>query len=190
MKREKNQQIYQLKVTLRDIRPPIWRRFQVRGDVTLDRLHQVLQEVMGWTDSHLHMFTIGGVDYGEPDPEFDDWGNSQENEMTAKLNQIVTYEKSKFSYMYDFGDGWEHVIVVENIFLQEGSKHAVCVAGACACPPEDCGGVGEYEELVEAMKNPRGKRHRELVDWLGEEFQPEAFDLDEVNQRLKRIRLN
>jgi len=179
--------MYQLKVTLDEIRPPIWRRFLVRGDVTLYRLHLILQAVMGWTDSHLHMFTIDGLDYGEPDPDFEDFGDEIVDDRRTKLDQVVGREGMKFSYLYDFGDGWEHTIEVEKILAPQASTRPLCVEGARACPPEDCGGVGGYEELVEAMANPRRKRHRELVEWLGEEFQPEAFELEIVNQELAEI---
>ncbi len=180
--------MYQLKVTLDEIRPAIWRRFLVRNDATLYRLHLILQAVMGWTDSHLHMFTMDGLDYGEPDPDFADFGDEFIDDRKTKLDQVVGREGMNFSYLYDFGDGWEHTIEVEKILPPQVSTRPVCLEGARACPPEDCGGVGGYEELVEAMAKPRSKRYKELVEWLGGEFRPEAFDLEIVNQELAEIR--
>jgi Plasmid pRiA4b ORF-3-like protein len=188
MARKTKHRMYQLKVTLDEIRPPIWRRLLVRSDLTLYRLHLILQAVMGWTDSHLHMFTIEGRDYGEPDPEFAVFGDQLIDERRTKLDWVAGREGMKFSYMYDFGDSWEHTIEVEEILPPQPSTRPVCLEGARACPPEDCGGVGGYEDLVEAMANPRRKRHKELVEWLGEVFHPEAFDLETVNQDLSGIR--
>ncbi len=180
--------MYQLKVTLDEIQPAIWRRFLVRSDVTFYRLHLILQAVMGWTDSHLHMFTIDGQDYGEPDPDFAGFGDELVDDRKTELAQVIGREGMNFSYLYDFGDGWEHTIEVEKILPPQTSARPVCLEGARACPPEDCGGVGGYEELVEAMAKPRSKRHKELVEWLGGEFQPEAFDLKIVNKELAEIR--
>lgn len=184
---KKKHQTYHLKVTLRDIRPPIWRQFRVSGDITLDCLHQVLQAVMGWTDTHLHLFRIDGVKYGEPDPEFDDSENPTENEMAIRLDQVISQEGKQFKYLYDFGDGWEHAIIVEKISPQEVLEYPVCIGGARACPPEDCGGVNGYKEFTEALRDPRHERHSEPVEWLGKEFRPEHFDLEKVNHRLKLI---
>ena len=176
--------MYQLKVTPDEIQPAIWRRILVRSDVTLYRLHLILQVVMGWTDSHLHMFTIDGLDYGEPDPDFEDFGDDIADDQKTQLDQVVGREGMKFGYMYDFGDGWEHTIELEKILPPQTLPRALCLEGARACPPEDCGGVGGYEDLVKAMAKPRSKRYKELVEWLGEAFQPEAFDLEVVNQEL------
>jgi Plasmid pRiA4b ORF-3-like protein len=188
MARKTKHRMYQLKVGLAEIRPPIWRRFLVRSDVTLYRLHLILQTMMGWTDSHLHLFTIDGKDYGEPDPEFEVFGDGTIDERRTKLDRVVGHEGMKFSYTYDFGDGWQHAIEVEKILPPQTSTRPVCLKGARACPPEDCGGVGGYEELVEAMADKRHKRHKELVEWLGEDFEAEAFDLETVNQALAGFR--
>ncbi len=142
MKRGKDKigaSVYQLKVSLREITPPIWRRVQVPGDITLAKLQRVLQIVMGWTNSHLHKFSIGGVDYAEPDP--DGFLNVQ-SDRRARLNKVVRATQ-KFEYEYEFGDSWEHEIVVEKTLQPEpGASYPICVACERACPPEDCGGVG------------------------------------------------
>jgi hypothetical protein len=178
--------IYQLKITLRDSRPPIWRRVLVPGGFSLRKLHQVVQIAMGWTDSHLHQFTVGGIYYGEPHPD-DEMEMSDERRFT--LNQIAPREKSKFAYEYDFGDGWDHEILVEKIFPPEpGVKYPLCVQGKRACPPEDVGGVWGYDTFLQAIRDPDHEEHDSYLEWIGGEFDPEAFDLDEVNQELRRIK--
>jgi hypothetical protein len=178
--------IYQLKVTLKESKPPIWRRILVPGDISLSKLHQILQIAMGWEDSHLHQFIVGGTYYGEPDPGFRD---EMKSERRVKLNQVAPHEKGRFTYEYDFGDSWEHQIVVEKIVPPEpGARYPVCTAGTRACPPEDCGGVWGYESLLEAIADPNNPEHDEMLEWVGEDFDPDAFDLEEINERLKRIR--
>ncbi|MFQ5578835.1 MAG: plasmid pRiA4b ORF-3 family protein [Anaerolineae bacterium] len=181
--------IYQLKVTLRHSKPPIWRRIQVPGNVLLSKLHRFLQVVMGWEDYHLHQFIVGGTFYGVPHPSYDDFGMKMENEGLVKLSQIAPEEKFKFIYEYDFGDSWEHELLVEKIMPpQKGIQYPRCVKGKRACPPEDCGGVWGYEELIEAINDPKHSEHDDLLEWLGGEFDPEEFDLDAINAVLARIR--
>jgi Plasmid pRiA4b ORF-3-like protein len=178
--------IYQLRVTLKYVQPLVWRRIQVPGDVTLQTLHQILQEAMGWTDSHLHQFLIRGERYGIPHPELD---MSDENDVT--LAQGVSRGTKSFAYEYDFGDGWRHEVKVENIMpMTEPTPRAVCLGGGRACPPEDCGGSGGYAELLEALGDPGHPRHAELLEWVGGDFDPEAFHLKAVNRALRRIRLS
>jgi hypothetical protein len=179
--------VYQLKVTLKDSRPPIWRRILVPGDVTLTKLHRILQVVMGWYDSHLHQFIVGGASYGEPDPDFPEDG--MKSERRVKLKQVAPHENDCFTYEYDFGDSWEHDIRVEKILpAVPGLELPVCIAGKRACPPEDCGGVWGYESFLEAIGDPDHPEHDEMLQWVGGEFDPEAFDLGEINESLKRIR--
>lgn len=178
--------VYQLKVSLRGIKPPIWRRVQVPGDITLAKLHRVLQVVMGWTNSHLHKFSIGGVDYAEPDP--DGFLNFQ-SDRRARLNKVAR-AMQKFEYEYDFGDSWEHDIVVEKTFQPEpGASYPVCLAGERACPPEDCGGLWGYQDFLEAIMNPAHTEHEAMLTWVGGSFDPETFDLDAVNASLRRLRV-
>ena len=182
--RKKKRPVYLLKVTLKGAHPPVWRRFQVPADVSLYRLHTLLQAVMGWTNSHMHMFTIDGVDYGKPRAERGIFGRVIKDERGTKLNRVVPQEGMTFDYEYDFGDSWQHLIEVEKILPPEGSTRTACIAGAGACPPEDCGGIGGYEELLEAIADPQHPRHEELTEWLGEKFDPEAFDVEQVNRYL------
>jgi len=179
-------QIYQLKITLKESRPPIWRRFQVRSDVTLAKLHRIIQEVMGWFDGHLHQFIVGRIYYGVPDP--DDLSETRD-ERKVRLDQILSVPGRKIVYEYDFGDGWEHEIVLEKILSPDPkTRYPRCLDGARACPPEDCGGIYGYADFLEAIRNPEHEEHEEMLEWIGGEFDPEEFDLEAVNQSLKSIR--
>ena len=174
--------VHQLKVTLQGVRPPIWRRLRVPSDVTLAKLHRILQVAMGWEDGHLHRFRVGAASYGDRGLLGDVVDRS---ERTARLDQVASSEQSTLWYEYDFGDGWEHVIVVEAVLAPEpGVRYPICVAGKRACPPEDCGGPWGYGELLEAIGAPTHPAHTELVTWLGGSFDPEAFDVADVNRRL------
>ena len=179
--------VYQIKVTLKDIQPPIWRRVQVPSNISLNKLHRILQAVMPWDDYHLHQFIIGGVNYGEPDPD-DDFGFELKSDRTAKLNQVASGAGARFTYEYDFGDGWEHEILIEKVLPPEtGVRYPICLGGKRACPPEDCGGVPGYARFLEAIRNPEHEEHDELLQWAGGSFDPEAFDLDEINHKLRSI---
>ena len=171
--------IYQLKVTLRGTRPTIWRRVRVRSDITLLRLHDVLQIVMGWTDSHLHQFIANDKYYGTSDPEFPE---PRQNEKKVRLNEVLKKPNDRLVYEYDFGDGWTHDVTFEKVLEPEpGEKYPHVLAGKGACPPEDCGGVHGYYHLLEVLKNPEHPEHRDMVEWLGRKFDPEAFDVHERN---------
>lgn len=180
------QTIYQLKITLKDIRPPIWRRVQVTNDRTLGKLHQIIQESMGWTNSHLHTFLIGGAEYGQPMPEYD---FDVRNEQRVKLSQIVTGEKFKFLYIYDMGDSWKHEVLVEKVLPADPQvRYPVCLTGKRACPPEDCGGVGGYALFLEAIQDPEHPEHEALLEWVGGEFDSDVFDVNAVNRMLRQVR--
>jgi hypothetical protein len=175
-------QVYQLKITMRDIKPPIWRRVQVK-DCSLSQLHDIVQTCMGWTNSHLHAFEIGGEQYSEPDPT----GMMEtEDERKVRLSLVVAGGIKKFSYTYDFGDNWEHVIQVEKTLPAEpGVRYPRCTDGKRACPPEDCGGSWGYGDFLEAIQNPEHEEHEDMTEWIGGEFDPEKFDLEEVNAELR-----
>ena len=179
--------VYQLKVTLDDSKPPIWRRILVSENITLHDLHEIIQRVMGWHNYHLHMFRISGQIYG--DPEEDETGMlGTKNEARYRISQFGLREKSKFSYEYDFGDGWEHTLLVEKITSPDPSAHyPICVAGKRACPPEDVGGIWGYADFLEAMADSAHEEHDEMLEWAGGEFDPERFDLDKVNKALRVI---
>ena len=174
--------VYQLKIALKHVKPPVWRRVQVK-DCTLARLHDVIQTCMGWTNSHLHAFEIAGEQYGEPDP---DGMMEVINEARIKLSQVVAQGLTKFAYTYDFGDNWDHVIQVEKTLEAEpGARYPRCVAGKRACPPEDCGGPWGYGHFLEAIQGPKHPEHKDMLEWVGGEFDPEAFDMEAVNRRLR-----
>ncbi len=178
--------IYQLKITLKGSKPPIWRRIQVNSDITLHKLHKIIQIVMGWYGGHLHQFIIRGKYYGIPDPEIDFY--DVKDERRVKLNRLVSKEGEKFIYEYDFGDDWEHVILLEKILPPEPEKHyPICIKGKRACPPEDCGGIWGYEEFLKAIKDPNHPEHEEMLEWIGGDFDPEEFDLEYVNEILKEL---
>jgi hypothetical protein len=183
---KKQPDIYQVKVTLDGIRPPIWRRILVTSDTALNKLHRILQVVMGWDDYHLHQFIINGIYYGIHDPDlmFD-----LKDEEKMKLDMVVLQKQKKFIYEYDFGDSWYHNIMIEKILPPDTKKHyPVCIKGKRACPPEDCGGEGGYYYFLEAIQDPEHPEHEEMLEWEGGSFDPEAFDIDGVNRILKKIR--
>ena len=181
---KKTEAVYQLKITLRDVRPPVWRRVQVE-DCTLAELHEIIQVAMGWKFSHLYSFEVDGSEYG--DPEMTGGELDMKSDRRAKLSRLIRGEKFKFSYTYDFGDNWEHEILVEKILPPEdGRAYPVCVDGKRAGPPEDVGGAWGYMELIEAVRDPNHERHEEFQEWFEDEFDPEAFDIDAVNLRLNK----
>ena len=178
--------IYQLKVTLRGSKPPIWRRILVPSDIRLGKLHRVLQEVMGWTDSHLHQFIVGDDFYGVPHPDYD---LDIQSERTVPLSRVLLVPKDKIIYEYDFGDSWEHELLLEKVLPPDPeTRYPICVTGKRACPPEDCGGVWGYAEFLQAIKSPDHEEHESMLEWIGDDFDPEAFDLAEVNRSLAAIR--
>ena len=179
--------IYQIQVMLEGISPPIWRQFQVPAELTLHQLHQVLQAVMGWQDYHLYEFVIGTRHYGEPDDEFPGPRISQAK-WTRLRSALRRHSTMTLTYEYDFGDGWRHHLVIEDILAPEpGVTYPHCLAGARRCPPEDCGGVTGYFELQRVLADPDDEEHAHLVEWARAEYDPEAFDLDQVNDALRRI---
>jgi hypothetical protein len=179
--------VYQLKITLNDIRPAIWRRLQTK-DCTLGRLHDIIQAIMGWEDAHLHEFEIGQQRYGLPEQWKGGWDDADVgNSRKVKLSQLVEQGVKKFRYVYDLGDTWQHTITVEKTVPAElGVKYPRCIAGERACPPEDCGGPWSYPDFLDALQNPDHERHEERVEWIGE-FDPEALDLEAVNKELQEV---
>ncbi len=191
--------IHQIRISLNDITPPIWRRVLVPSDITLGRLHILIQIVMGWDDDHMHQFTLGVASRGSRSrrrmfvqmttPWGDPTGMDGEDEDAVTLGEVCRRAKSKLTYEYDFGDGWRHTIEVQKITDPDPEVgYPICQAGKRACPPEDCGGPWGYGDLLSAMANPGSEEHADLLDWLGDEFDPEVFDLEEVNAILAKWR--
>lgn len=180
-------QVYQFKITLRGIKPPIWRRIQVPKTYNFYDLHVAIQDAMEWSDYHLHAFSITNpstgkkVSIGIPDDDFD-WGVIYKAGWKLKIADFFTKENNKASYMYDFGDNWAHTIKLEKILPRDKDiKYPRCVAGKRASPPEDCGGVWGYQEFLEAISNPNHPEHEDMINWIGGEFDPKLFDVKKIN---------
>lgn len=177
---------YQLKVTLKNVHPPIWRRIQVPGDLTLPQMHAVLQIVLGWTNSHLHGFRVGKLFYTEPDPDYAEMGVMDERQI--RLYQVAPKVGARFTYEYDFGDSWEHELVVEKILPADpGTFILRCMDGKRACPPEDVGGISGYAEFLAAIQDDRHPDHAEWMQWIGGQFDPEEIDLQMANDQLQNF---
>jgi len=180
--------VYEMKITLRGIKPPIWRRVQVK-DCSLAGLHDVIQTCMGWHDGHLHEFEVAGERYGDPSQwAGDSFGDEEEvgNEKKFKLGQLVDQGVKKLRYVYDMGDNWEHDVQIEKVLPAEpGVDYPRCVAGKRAGPPEDCGGQWGYGDFLKAVQDPKHPEHEEMLEWVGGEFDPEAFDCEAVNKMLR-----
>jgi len=184
MARSRADQILQLKVTLAEVEPPVWRRLLVPTDMTLAKLHEALQDAMGWTNSHLHCFEIAGRRIGmvgveEDSPELED-------ERRVRVTSVLPRKGARLVYRYDYGDDWEHVVEVEDVTSPDRRlSYPVCIAGARACPPEDCGGAFGYEEFITALADPTHDEHDQMVTWVGGHFDPDSFDANAVNRLLR-----
>ena len=175
---------YLLKIRLLYIEPEIWRRFVVPASITLDRLHDVIQIVMGWTDSHLHEITIGKKRYT-------DYPESKEDGLESgnyRLGDLIRQKGRIFGYMYDFGDNWEHEVVLEDSHYvnPESDSDLAVLDGARACPPEDVGGAPGYFEFCKVLNDPDHKEHEHLMEWAGGGYDSEDFDGDGVNWELMK----
>ncbi len=177
--------IYQLKITLKGVKPPVWRRIEVPAGVKLSELSTIIQEAMGWVGYHLHSFEIGNTEFFPDEESVDDFGGMLTSK--AKLDKCLTTVGQKGRYAYDFGDDWQHEILLEKVLVAEkGVAYPRCTAGKRACPPEDCGGSWGYANLLEALKDPKHPEHKDMMEWMGGEFDPEGFYLEDVNDRLRR----
>jgi hypothetical protein len=183
--------IYQIQIALRGIRPKIWLRILIPPDLRLSDFHEIIQITMGWTNSHMHQFIKNGTYFTESiagDDIWDELGSVDYKKM--KISDLLTMEKEKVVYEYDFGDGWEHNIILEKILpVDPKIKYPVCLKGKMKCPPEDCGGVWGYSDMLEVLKQPDHIEYEEFIEWLGDGFDPEDFDINEVNRRLLTRRI-
>ena len=182
-----SQDIYQIKVTLLGTKPPIWRRLLVPSTMTLARLHDVLQTAMGWAGGHMHEFRTADRHFGIPDPEDRSMGMQVENERSIRLSSVLRRAGAKLTYTYDFGDNWEHAVVLEKLLPAQLSldlEYPICIDGKLACPPDDCGGIPGYYELIEALADPEHDRHEEISEWISDGFDPQAFSVENVNRML------
>jgi len=179
-----NERSYLMEIQLVDIEPAIWRRFVVPASITLDRLHDVIQIVMGWTDSHLHEFTIGKKSYTE-------FPESKEEGLECgkyRLGDLIKQKGRTFRYLYDFGDGWDHQVSLVNsrYFNPEQQVELICLEGERACPPEDVGGVPGYDEFCKALKDPNHEEHESYMEWSGGNYDNERFETDVINWELMK----
>ncbi len=178
---------YQIQVALKGSKPKIWRRVLLSSDTSLSDLHYILQIVMGWENEHLHQFIKDRTYYAEKmeDDDFWDMGNNVDyKEM--RISDLLEKEKDKIIYEYDFGDSWEHDVILEKILPADiKTAYPVCIKGKMNCPPEDCGGIWGYYSLLEILSDPKHPQYEEMFEWMGEEkFNPEYFDAEEVNIHL------
>jgi hypothetical protein len=177
--------ILQVKISLLGVSaPPVWRRLLLPAQIQLDRLHGVIQAAMGWEDHHMHVFADGARRYGLADREL-----GHQDECKVTLGWLLKRAKDRIRYTYDFGDDWEHEILLEGVLTSApGVRYPVCVAGKGACPPEDCGGVWGYRDLRGALADPAHERREDILEWLGlqsaAEFDPARFDPEDVNGAL------
>ena len=176
------QQVHEIKITLKGSKPAIWRRVAVASDIPLNELHKVIQIVMGWYNSHLHQFITREQYWSDPQFKLED----TENERKATLMELAPNVGDKLVYEYDFGDGWEHEIKVMKIEpADENVDYPVCLAGKLACPPEDCGGIWGYYDMLDTIADAKHPEHEDMLEWLGDDFDPEKFDIDSINVRLR-----
>ena len=174
----------EFRVELKGTDPAVWRMIQVPHRATLHRLHEVLQVAMGWTDSHLYLFHVGGEVYGEPSPE---WESEVQDSTSTTLEEIVSEGSPSFLYEYDLGDSWMHEITLRGTLEAKGEGRPRCTGGARACPPEDCGGPPGYEYFLEAISDPGHEEHDVLLEWAGGDFDPEDFDAGLVDSALSLL---
>jgi hypothetical protein len=179
---------YLLKITLLDVKPEIWREFVVPSDITLDRLHDVIQIIMGWHDFHIHEFIFGKNRFSE----FIDMEEQEDILFSPefRLNEFIKRKGSKFTYLYDFGDLWKHSVVLENSnFKRESDLEVYCIDGERACPPEDIGGISGYNRLVETINNPASENFENIMDWIENGYDSESYDVKIVNWLLMKYYL-
>jgi hypothetical protein len=179
----------QMRIELREVKPVVWRRILVPENVTLAKLHVILQAAMGWTYGHLHEYTVGRQRYGMPD---DEWPDDEPviDERRVRLKSLIEDRVRRLRYLYDFGDNWEHDIRLEDLVLPRiGAPLLFCTAGENACPPQDVGGPPGYEEFLAALANPSHPEHESMTRWIGRPFDAAAFDLAEANERLGEIKV-
>src|SRR3989338_3341927 len=196
-----NSGILQFKITLNDSTPRVWRRILVPNNYTFFALHCAIQNAMGWSDSHLHAFYIekkrskNRISIEFPNPEADDlYGSEARDERRELIADYFGKTIKQCVYCYDFGDNWDHAILFERALPRDPkAKYPQCLAGANGCPPDDCGGVGGYDDLQKIIKNPNHKEHFDMLEWLGlgdpKEFDPHGFNSAEVEFENPKKRL-
>lgn len=190
-----DEKVYQFKITLKDINPPVWRRIQVPENYSFWDLHVAIQDSMGWFDCHLHRFEIKHSDtekeeeMGIPDDEMD-FDIETLPGWEKKIFKYFTLKNNSAFYIYDFGDDWEHSLGLEKIVPRDKDiTYPICIDGKRACPPEDCGGTGGYENFLRIISDPNCEEYEEMMEWIGGKFDPEDFDVKEISFDAPKERL-
>lgn len=176
---------YQINIELLDVKPKVWRRVIIPHNMLLSDLHNVLQTAMGWTNSHLHQF-VHGKSILEPDLEDYDLESYGTIYTGMTINNFLKEKNDKIMYEYDFGDGWRHKITLENILHSYIGITPVCTDGAKNCPPEDVGGPWGFKDFKKAIADPSHPEHASYLEWVGEDYNPDDFDKDFVNELLQQ----
>jgi hypothetical protein len=180
--------IFRVHVSMVETVPPIWRRIELSSQTTLKKFHRILQIALGWSNSHLHEFVVDGQRYGVSDPMYDEPGDVIA-EGTVRLSDVLAAPDSQFLYIYDFGDNWRHVVLLESVLSAEpGLEYPRVLGGVRSCPPEDCGGTGGYADLLEILTDPTHEEFEHMRQWVGPRFNAEVFSADAVNERFRRNR--
>jgi len=194
MARSSSEEIYQLKITLKGSKPPIWRRVQTPASTTLQRVHAIIQQSMEWVNYHLHEFHVKDMLIGDPE-QLCGWGMDRDDEVIdeaeIRLAELRLREGAKFEYVYDFGDDWQHVILLEKKLERDPDAHyPLCIKAVKSGPPEDVGGIWGYYNMLEALDDPEHPEHEEFSDWLGGEgWDPDEVSLEEINSSLRLARV-
>lgn len=187
--KKKNPIVYQFRITLRGVEPPIYRVFHVSNRITFKKLHKIIQTVMGWKDDHSFEFKYGPIHIGIPDGEYFILDGFHWDAARSRLSQLNLEYQDVLLYNYDFGDDWRHLLEVESsYYVNEGSIPPLCLEGENACPPEDVGGVGGFEYFLQVIRDPNNEEYEHLMTWAGGNYDPKAFNLDEVNRKLTKLR--
>lgn len=169
-----------IRIAIDNIKPEIWRRFVIRDSINLHNLHEIIQDVMGWTNTHLYSFVIKGKEYTDEET-VEESGKGKDAEVIS-VGSLKFKKGDKLKYIYDFGDDWIHTLSVEAVTKPDPSiEYPWCLDGARSCPPEDCGGIYGYEDLLDILSNPNHEEHESMKEWVGPYFAPEHFDLEVIN---------
>ena len=179
--------VYQIQILLIGSKPKIWRRALIQSDLLLSDFHKVIQTSMGWTNSHLHQFIKNEICYSERLPDDITWEEmSNVDYANMKVSDLLGEEEERILYEYDFGDGWMHDLILEKILPGDNElEFPICLAGKMNCPPEDCGGVRGYSDILKILRNPTHEEYESYIVWLGGKFDPEYFNLKKVNKMLR-----
>lgn len=179
----------ELKITLKGSEPLIWRRIQVSSKFTFFELHHIIQICMGWKNYHMYEFNLEGYSIGEAQESaqagYEDGQQMESNDIM--IGELLDKEGDQFKYLYDYGDYWQHEVIVDKISPHTLLTNSICIDGKMCCPPEDVGGIRGYIASLDILKNKKQPEHKDTVRWFGRSFVPEKFDLEKTNRQLKRL---